>query len=82
MEGYDAPQYANIQYPWEGHEKFIGQIRRDLIGCKLCEIFYDAGTYEGEVKRLFISREQSGLALWLNGAFVGGEDSFLHLSLS
>ena len=21
MEGYDAPQYANVQYPWEGHEK-------------------------------------------------------------
>ena len=20
MEGYDAPQYANVQYPWEGHE--------------------------------------------------------------
>ena len=20
MEGYDVPQYANVQYPWEGHE--------------------------------------------------------------
>ena len=21
MEGYDAPQYANVQYPWEGREE-------------------------------------------------------------
>ena len=21
MEGYDVPQYANTQYPWEGHEE-------------------------------------------------------------
>ena len=21
MEGYDVPQYANVQYPWEGHEE-------------------------------------------------------------
>jgi beta-galactosidase len=20
MEGYDVPQYTNVQYPWEGHE--------------------------------------------------------------
>ena len=27
MEGYDAPQYANVQYPWEGHEEiYPGQI--------------------------------------------------------
>ena len=21
MEGYDVPQYANVQYPWEGHDE-------------------------------------------------------------
>ena len=21
MEGYDKPQYANVQYPWEGREE-------------------------------------------------------------
>ena len=21
MEGYDVPQYANTQYPWEGHDE-------------------------------------------------------------
>ena len=34
MEGYDAPQYANVQYPWEGREEIqparfrSGSIRR------------------------------------------------------
>ena len=23
LEGYDVPQYANTQYPWEGHEEII-----------------------------------------------------------
>ena len=27
MEGYDAPQYANVQYPWDGREELVpGQI--------------------------------------------------------
>ena len=27
MEGYDAPQYANVQYPWDGREEALpGQI--------------------------------------------------------
>ena len=27
MEGYDVPQYANVQYPWEGREEVeLGQI--------------------------------------------------------
>lgn len=31
MEGYDVPQYANVQYPWEGHEELHpGQIRSVL----------------------------------------------------
>ena len=28
MEGYDAPQYANVQYPWEGHERFRNALIR------------------------------------------------------
>ena len=29
LEGYDAPQYANVQYPWEGHESIRpGEIPR------------------------------------------------------
>ena len=40
MEGYDVPQYANVQYPWEGREEVeLGQIPEIQSGCFLCEIF-------------------------------------------
>lgn len=79
MEGYDVPQYANVQYPWEGHD--------DITPGEIPEHFNPVASYvkyftvpenmKGE--RLFISFQgaESGLALWLNGRFVGySEDSF------
>ena len=31
MEGYDVPQYANVQYPWEGKEYIVpGQIPEEF----------------------------------------------------
>ncbi len=79
MEGYDAPQYANVQYPWEGHE--------DIHPGEIPEHFNPVASYvkyfevpeEIQGKRLFISFQgaESGIALWLNGHFVGySEDSF------
>ena len=79
MEGYDAPQYANVQYPWEGHE--------DIQPGEIPEHFNPVASYvkyftvpeQMQGKRLFISFQgaESGIALWLNGQFVGySEDSF------
>lgn len=79
MEGYDAPQYANVQYPWEGHE--------DIHPGEIPEHFNPVASYvkyfqipeNMKNKRLFISFQgaESGLALWLNGQFIGySEDSF------
>lgn len=79
MEGYDVPQYANVQYPWEGHE--------DIHPGEIPEHFNPVASYvkyfevpeEMHGKRLFISFQgaESGIALWLNGHFVGySEDSF------
>ena len=79
MEGYDAPQYANVQYPWEGHE--------DIHPGEIPEHFNPVASYvkyfevpeEMQGKRLFISFQgaESGIALWINGHFVGySEDSF------
>ena len=79
MEGYDAPQYANVQYPWEGHE--------DIHPGEIPEHFNPVASYvkyfevpeEMQGKRLFISFQgaESGIALWLNGHFIGySEDSF------
>ena len=79
MEGYDVPQYANVQYPWEGHE--------DIHPGEIPEHFNPVASYvkyfevpeKMQGKRLFISFQgaESGIALWLNGHFVGySEDSF------
>ena len=79
MEGYDAPQYANVQYPWEGHEELHpGQIpERFNPVASYVRYFHVPESMKG--KRVFVSFQgaESGLALWLNGKFVGySEDSF------
>ena len=79
MEGYDVPQYANVQYPWEGHEELHpGQIpERFNPVASYVKYFHVPENMKG--KRVFISFQgaESGLALWLNGSFVGySEDSF------
>ena len=79
MEGYDVPQYANTQYPWEGRE--------DIRPGEIPEHFNPTASYvkyftvpeRMKGKRLFISFQgaDSGIAVWLNGAFVGySEDTF------
>lgn len=55
MEGYDVPQYANVQYPWEGHE--------DIHPGEIPEHFNPVASYvkyfevpeEMQGKRLFVS---------------------------
>ena len=79
MEGYDAPQYANVQYPWEGHEDIHpGEIPEHFNPvASYVKYFEVPETMQG--KRLFISFQgaESGIVLWLNGQFVGySEDSF------
>ena len=79
MEGYDIPQYVNIQYPWDGRE----DVWRDAVPSE----FNPVASYvkyftlpEGFRKSgLYISCQgvESGFALWLNGHYVGySEDSF------
>ncbi len=79
MEGYDAPQYANTQYPWDGREAVLpGQIpKRFNPTASYVKYFYLPQQMSG--KRVFVSFQgaESGLALWLNGRYVGySEDSF------
>lgn len=79
MEGYDRPQYANTQYPWEGKD--------DIRPGEIPEFFNPVASYvkyfsvpeRMKGKRLFLSFQgaESALALWLNGHFVGySGDSF------
>ena len=69
LEGYDIPQYANVQYPWDGRE----EIRSGQIP----EVFNPVASYvkyfrvpdNMRGKRIFISFQgvESGMAVWLNG---------------
>jgi len=77
--GYCAPQYANVQYPWDGHEKLeYGQVPQynNPVGSYV-KYFTVPASFAG--KRVMISFEgvQAAFAVWLNGSFIGyGEDSF------
>ena len=79
MEGYGVPQYANVQYPWEGWEEVKpGEIPTEFNPvASYVKYFEVPEAIKG--KRVFISFQgaESGIALWLNGIFVGySEDSF------
>ena len=80
LEGYDKPQYVNVQYPWDGHEE-----------CEPGELpmqFNPVGSYvrlvelesiaEGETFIVSFEGVESAFALWVNGEYVGySEGSFL-----
>ena len=79
MEGYDIPQYANIQYPWDGREDvWCDAVPTDFNPVASYVKYFTLP--EGFVKNgLYISFQgvESGFALWLNGSYVGySEDSF------
>nr|MCR5101153.1 DUF4981 domain-containing protein [Butyrivibrio sp.] len=79
MEGYGAPQYVNVQYPWDGHEK--------IVPGEIPAVFNPVASYtkyfnlpekmkEGPVYISFQGVE-SAFALWINGEFIGySEDTF------
>lgn len=79
MEGYDVPQYANVQYPWEGQRKQPGEIPTHF-NPTASYVKYFTVPEQMQGKRLFISFQgaESGLALWLNGKFVGTAKTLLH----
>ncbi|MGN0142807.1 MAG: glycoside hydrolase family 2 TIM barrel-domain containing protein [Roseburia sp.] len=79
LEGYDRPQYVNIQYPWDGREEiWTDDIPREYNPvADYVKYFTVPEPMQGE--RIFISFQgvESGFALWLNGNYVGfSEDSF------
>lgn len=78
-EGYDVPQYANTEYPWDGHELvYPGEIpvRFNPTASYVKYFTLPDGFEKGPVYISFQGVE-SGMALWLNGEYVGySEDSF------
>lgn len=79
MEGYDVPQYVNVQYPWDGRE----EVRPGEIPVRFNPVASYVKYFEvpekmrGEEIRICFRGVESGMALWLNGRYVGySEDSF------
>ncbi|MCL2035564.1 MAG: DUF4981 domain-containing protein [Oscillospiraceae bacterium] len=79
MQGYDVPQYVNIQYPWDGTEEIEpGEIPEGFNPvASYAKHFIVPEKMRGE--KLYISFQgvESGFALWLNGTYIGyALDSF------
>ena len=79
MEGYDRPHYTNVQYPWERYETILpGDIPQKFNPVASYVKYFNIPETMKD-KPLYISFQgvESGMALWLNGEFVGySEDSF------
>ncbi len=79
MEGYDAPQYSNVAYPWDGRDRVEpGQIPEHFnpVACYVKYFEVPDNMKTGPVCISFQGVE-SAIALWCNGQYVGySEDTF------
>lgn len=79
MEGYDAPQYVNVAYPWDGWEEIKpGQIP-ERFNPVACYVKYFDLPERMKIQPIYISFQgvESAIALWCNGQYVGySEDTF------
>lgn len=79
MEGYDVPQYANVQYPWDGREQIEPGEVPEYFNPVASYVKYFTVPEHMQGKPIYISFQgvESGMALWINGKYVGySEDSF------
>lgn len=79
LEGYDKPQYVNLQYPWDGHEAVEPGEIPTCFNPTASYVKYFTVPKQFQGKRTFISFQgvESGFALWCNGTYIGySEDSF------
>ncbi len=80
LHGYDRPQYVNVQYPWDGREQIEpGQIpeRFNPVASYVKTFTLDRPLAAGERLSVTFHGVESGIALWLNGTYIGwATDSF------
>ncbi len=78
MEGYGAPQYTNITYPWDGHEDVQqgkNPARHNPVAVYLRDLELPED-WEGATLQLLGA--DSAAAVYVNGTYIGySEDSFL-----
>lgn len=77
MEGYDVPHYTNTTYPWEATESVIpGEIPTEFNPvASYVKYFTLPQNMRGERVCISFQGVESGLALWLNGQYVGYSES-------
>lgn len=79
LEGYDKPQYANYEYPWDGKETVNpGQMPLEFNPCGCYVNYFELPEYmEGRPAVISFDGVESAMALWINGKYVGySEDTF------
>lgn len=74
LQGYDRPQYVNVQYPWDGHEQLEpGEVpqRFNPVASYLTRFTLDHPVAEGERVSITFHGAESALSVWLNGRWIG-----------
>lgn len=80
LQGYDRPQYTNVQYPWDGQEAVEpGEVplRYNPVGSYVKLFTLDQPLQSGERLSVAFKGAESAIAVWCNGIYIGyGTDSF------
>ncbi|MCL2248854.1 MAG: DUF4981 domain-containing protein [Oscillospiraceae bacterium] len=73
MQGYDKPQYVNVQYPWDGvYDIEPGEIPEDFNPtANYVKYFQLPEKMKGQKVFITFAGVESGFAIWLNGNYVG-----------
>lgn len=73
LQGYDVPQYVNVQYPWDGKETVQPGQAPQHFNPVAHYVYHFTVPSRFRGKPLFISFQgvESAMALWLNGTYVG-----------
>ncbi len=78
LQGYGTPMYVNQVYPWSGKEQLIPpEIPKWNPVGSYVTYFDSTVLMDNTNTRMIFHGVESGMALWINGNFVGySEDSF------
>ena len=80
LQGYDRPQYTNVQYPWDGHEQLEpGQVPQlfNPVASYATWFTLNHPLAPGERVSIVFNGAESAVAAWLNGVYLGyAADSF------
>ena len=80
LQGYDRPQYTNVQYPWDGQEAVepggVPQLYNP-VASYVKTFTLNEPLQSGEHLSVSFKGAESAIAVWINGVYIGfGSDSF------